>query len=133
MKSAFTCLLLVFLCVASSAESFQSSLDAAFISKTVDSLTAVVNREYFDPDVAKEVETALRKPSAIATYITARDADELAMMLTRDMYQVTGDKHLSVDVVRQAPTVSATPQINADQARALGLRRANAGVRKIEI
>lgn len=55
------------------------------------------------------------------------------MMLGRDLYATTHDKHLAVEVVRAAPAPPERSAVEADQARALGARRSNFGVRHVEI
>lgn len=109
-------------------------IDLAMVASTVTSLGEVVKREYIDPDVAEKVDAMLRQSLAGSRYAAASTAEMLAGALARDLYAGTYDKHLAVNVVRTSP--AATPErsaAEADAARALGARRSNYGVRKIEI
>ena len=108
-------------------------IESALIAPTVEALGTVVKREYIDPDVADKVDSVLRQALAEGRYARATTAEMLAMMLSRDLYAVTHDKHLAVAVVRNAPGVPERAATQAEEARALGARRSNDGVRRIEI
>jgi hypothetical protein len=108
-------------------------IEPALITTTVESLGTVVKREYIDPDLGAKVEATLRRSLAGGRFTDASTAETLATMLSRDLYEVTHDKHLVVEVVRRAPGASPPTAIQSDEARALGAQRANYGVRRVEI
>jgi hypothetical protein len=130
-------------------------LDRRFTRRTVDSLEAVVQREYFSPEVAGRVSDALDAGWAGGRYGRLESLDSLAATLTRDMYKVSHDKHLAVTLVRRdgtgppAKTVAAGPSpgkgnaaaqdkreaapANPDSLRALRGRRENFGIQRVEI
>ena len=59
-----------------------SQVDPKFVRKTVESLATVVQREYFDPDVAASVNTTLRDRLAQGRYADVPTLKSLADMLT---------------------------------------------------
>jgi hypothetical protein len=108
-------------------------IDAALVTATVQSLGAIVKREYIDPDVGARVETRLQQSLAGGRFAEASTADALATMLSRELYDITRDKHLVVEAVRRTPGAPRPTAVQSDEARALGARRANYGVRRVEI
>jgi C-terminal processing protease CtpA/Prc len=101
-------------------------LDEALITDTVESLATVVNREYFDPDVAARVAISVRERLAQGRYRNAETVESLAGQLTRDLFEVTKDKHLAVEVIRSTLNSS-------DEARDVRGRRENFGVQRVEV
>jgi len=106
-------------------------------ASTVRALGEVLKREYIDVDVAAKADVALQRNLAEGRYGGASTPDALVPLLNRDLQEVTHDKHIWVEVVPPA-TPSAQPAparapAGADAARAEGVRRANAGVRRVEI
>ena len=102
---------------------------------TVRTLGEVLKREYIDVDVAEKADAALQRALTEGRYAGASTPDALARLLNRDLQDVTHDKHIWVEVVAPAPP-SAPPTrsaADADAARAEGVRRSNAGVRRLEI
>jgi hypothetical protein len=112
---------------------FGLSLDPAFVTSTVESVGAVINREYFDPKVGLEVQAALRHSLTEGRYATATDDRMLAALLNRDLYAATHDKHLAVEALLDVPAQRERSAAQADEARATTVRRSNAGVRRVEI
>src|SRR5262245_41866835 len=111
-------------------------LGAPAISSSVNSVATVVEREYFDPDVGAKAAAALKQSLNEGKYTGTPTPAALAVALTRDLHEVTRDKHLAVVVNPPTPTLlaPATPSaITPDEARANDVRRSNAGIRKIEI
>ena len=100
---------------------------------TVHALGEAIKQEYFDVGVADRVDAALKQSLAAGHYDGATTPQELAAALNRDLYAVSRDKHLSVTLVR--PNAQGRPQTDAEKnaARALGVRRSNGGVRRVEI
>ncbi len=105
--------------------------DAELIRTTVDSVATVIRREYMDPDVAARVEMFLRRRSSDGAYANVATPEALARTLTADLFAETKDKHLAVNVIPDTPHGSAAPR--SDASRADGVRRSNAGVRRVEI
>jgi hypothetical protein len=109
-----------------------SRVDPEYVRKTVESLATVVQREYFDPEVAVRVNTTLKDRLAQGRYADVPTLKSLANMLTRDLFAVTSDKHLAVAVVQKAAstTTSAKPSGPSRQERG---KRSNFGVQRVEI
>ena len=109
------------------------ALDPAFVTSTVESLGAIISREYFDRKVGSEVDAGLKQSLAAGRYTSATDDRMLASLINRDLYAVTHDKHLSMEALLDVPAQRERSASQADEVRATGVRRANAGVRRIEI
>ena len=112
---------------------FGLTLDPAFVRSTVESLGAVISREYFDPKVGREVEAALEQSLAAGRYAGTTDDQMLATLLNRDLYAATHDKHLAVEARLDVPAQRERSAAQADEARAAIVQRTNAGVRRVEI
>jgi hypothetical protein len=103
-------------------------LDPQIIQDTIESVGVVVHREYFDPEVGMQVESALREGLSEGRFPNLTTAREVADTVTRELYTLTHDKHLAV-LVKQPNSTSGTPaNIRADD-----LRRSNGGVQHVEI
>src|SRR4051812_9277844 len=109
------------------------ALDPAFITNTVDTLGATIRREYFDAAAGARVDETLRRSLADGRYAGAPDDAALAAMVTRDLYAATHDKHLVLQALRDVPAERERSLAQADESRAVTVRRSNAGVRRIEI
>lgn len=108
----------------------ETGLEPALVRATVESLGALVEREYFNPEVAKRVAAGLRERQALGGYAQARTRQELAELLSRDLFAFTNDKHLAVQVVEpRPPSVPLAP----DDRREARARRANYGVQRVEV
>jgi C-terminal processing protease CtpA/Prc len=112
---------------------FGRALDPAFVTSTVESLGAVISREYFDPKAGRDVEAALRQSLVAGRYASATDDQMLATLLNRDLYAATHDKHLAIEALLDVPAQRERSAVQADEARATTVRRSNAGVRRVEI
>jgi hypothetical protein len=66
-------------------------IDPQFIRETVDSVAAVVDREYVDPEVAARVSASLRRWSEEGRYAGLQAPQTLAEALTRDLFATTHD------------------------------------------
>jgi C-terminal processing protease CtpA/Prc len=107
-------------------------IDPALVRQTVESLATVVNREYVDADVAARVDASLRRSLAEGRYAGVRTLEELRAALNSELFAMTQDKHLAVALTPEGgpgPTSTA----GADEARAVGARRSNFGIRRVEI
>jgi len=87
-------------------------VDAAARAKIVDRVSAALNEHYVFPDVAKKMETSLRQKLKAGAYNQLTHSAELADVLTRDLREVSKDKHLSV---RYAP--SQPPELDPNAAK----------------
>ncbi|KFE62390.1 S41 family peptidase [Hyalangium minutum] len=81
-------------------------------AKIVDRVSAALNENYVFPDVAKKMEAGLRQKLKAGAYDKIANSAELAEVLTRDLREVSKDKHLSV---RYAP--SKPPDLDEDAAK----------------
>jgi len=126
--------LLVVLVVVATAANLAAAQDTA---STVRALGDVLKREYIDVDVAVKADAALQRALAEGQYAGASTPEALVPLLNRDLRDVTRDKHIWVEVVPpaapSAQVASARPPADANAARAEGVRRSNAGVRRVEI
>ena len=109
------------------------ALDPAFVASTVTALGATISREYFDPKVGSEVEAALKTSLAAGRYSSATDDATLATLINRDLYGATHDKHLAVEARLDIPAQRERSAEQADESRAETVRRANGGVRAVQI
>jgi hypothetical protein len=106
-------------------------------ASTVRALGDVLKREYIDVNVAERADAALLRRLADGRYAGASTLEALVPLLNRDLQDATHDKHIFVELVpppaASAQSAAARSPADADAARAEGVRRANAGVRRVEI
>jgi retinol-binding protein 3 len=76
-------------------------VNAAMRAKIVDRVSAALNEHYVFPDVAKKMEASIRQKLKAGAYDKIANSAELAEVLTRDLREVSKDKHLGV---RYAPS-----------------------------
>jgi peptidase S41-like protein len=107
-------------------------IDRDLVRDTVESLAAVVRREYMDAETAGRVDASLRKRLASDRYAGARSREDLAAMLTRDLFELTRDKHLSVAVLPDRTSGPAPGPLPAESREATA-RRSNFGIQRVEI
>ena len=100
------------------------------VRTTVVEVAATISREYMDPVVAERVAGALRRRLSEDQYRGVTTPDALATRLTQDLLTDSQDKHLAVTVVRESPSTTAPPAVDARQQ---GVLRTNAGVQRVEI
>jgi C-terminal processing protease CtpA/Prc len=104
-------------------------LEPSFVQRAVESLAAVVEREYFDQVVAVRTAEAVRAALAEGRYSDSATLEALAAALTRDLQRAASDLHLAVTVLpERAPTAPATADDRSERAR-----RENFGVQRVEI
>ena len=108
-------------------------IDHKIIRETVEAVAAVIEAEYFDAVTAARTSDALNERLAQARYANARSLEHLAESLTRDLLQLTSDKHLAVAVTRDRPTESLPTQKSSDESREIVGRRDNFGVQRVEV
>lgn len=99
-----------------------AGLDPALIARTVSGVADVVSREYFDVPLTGAVRSALTSALEEGRYAKPATPVELAVWLTRDLYAVTRDKHLAVQVVRPSSATGASPP-RRDVPTTAGFRR----------
>jgi hypothetical protein len=110
-------------------------MTAASSQQLLDSLIKEVNNSYVFPDIAKKADLLLREQQQRGAYASITSARQLSEALTRDLQDVTNDKHLRVIYSEKAipinkPDGKRTPE---DAARQLArMRSNNFGVEKIE-
>ena len=93
------------------------ALDPVFVASTVESLGAIISREYFDPTVGREVDLALKQSLAAGRYASATDDRMLATLINRDLYAATHDKHLAVEALLDVPAQRERSAAQADDTR----------------
>jgi retinol-binding protein 3 len=121
-----TAIAMILLGAAALGQRATAPLDPALIRSTVESLSRVIEREYFDVAIAAKVDSALQAALAEGRYLAAPTSGALAAALTRDLYAVTRDKHLAVTLKRppDAPPPSGGPAANQrDLPTTAGFRR----------
>jgi hypothetical protein len=106
-----------------------SPQDEAFLASSVRDIAAIVEREYFDPDLARAAADALRSRLSEGRYARL-DLRALAAEVSRDLVAVTRDKHLSVAVL---PEDAGAPPAGGDDDRQVRGRRENFGVQRVEV
>ena len=115
-----------------SSQAGQHPVSPAFVRATVESLTTVVQGEYFDPAVAARVGESLTDGLSQDRYSEAETLDALASLLTRDLFALTHDKHLVVEVI-EGPSAESAGRSGEEEPRELRGRRRNFGVQRVEI
>jgi hypothetical protein len=110
-------------------------VDAAARAKMVDRVAAMLNEHYVVPDVAKKMEAALRQKLKAGAYEKLTHSAELTDALTRDLQEVSKDKHLTINY---APTMppgldpNASKDAAAQEQRRGELASRNFGFEKVE-
>jgi len=103
------------------------------VRETVETLGITLNREYFDAVVAAKVSEALQKHLAEGRYQKVSTFEELAKVLTDDLYTMTRDKHLVVSPIVEAPSDPASSVAVGGTSREVVARRSNFGIQRIEV
>jgi hypothetical protein len=111
------------------------TLDAAARAKRVERVSAALNENYVFPDVAKKMETAIRQKLKAGAYDKLSNSAEFARALTRDLQEVSKDKHLSIHYAPSAPpgmdsSGRPDPAVQEQQRRDMASR--NFGFEKVE-
>jgi hypothetical protein len=74
-------------------------IDAGMRARVIDGAVANLSEFYIFPETAKKMEEALRARQKKGGYDAADDAETFARMLTRDLQEISHDKHLRVNFV----------------------------------
>ena len=137
-RCALLCTVLVLFSGAAQAQPVRGPgepVDAAARAKMVERVSATLNEHYVFPDVAKKMEVALRQKLKAGAYDKITHSAELADALTRDLREVSKDKHLGI---RYAPAMppgldpNAPPDAAAQEQRRRELASRNFGFEKVE-
>jgi hypothetical protein len=106
----------------------------------IDSTIKALNERYIFPDVAKNVESYLRKQQQLKAYDTITNGDVFAERLSNDLKTVGKDKHLNVgyspEVIPPQPEIdlmNVSIPASEKEGYAKWLKHMNYGVRKIEV
>ena len=84
-------------------------LDATLVERTVAGVVEVFAREYFDLPKIEPARSALQAGVTDGRYARAASAEQLAQWLTRDLFVVTRDHHIFVQVARAPAPGAASP------------------------
>src|SRR5678810_560351 len=109
-------------------------------NEMIDSTIKALNERYIFPDVAKQIETFLRKQQELKVYDTIMNGDVFAQRLSNDLKRIGKDKHLNVgfsaEIIPAQPEIDLMhPTIPASEKDRYSkwLKHMNYGIRKIEI
>jgi hypothetical protein len=110
-------------------------VDPARAHRVVEESARTIASEYFDPRVGDNTRASLLDRLALGRYDTPATPRDFAATVTRDLFELTRDRHLWLTAVSPSPqapqqTISPAPASNT---REIAGRRANFGVRKVEI
>ena len=78
-------------------------IDGAVRDAVIDGALKALNESYVFPDVAKEMESAIRARQARKEYDAITSGRQFAQVLTEHLRQVSHDLHLSVQTIGQGP------------------------------
>jgi retinol-binding protein 3 len=92
------------------------TLDAAERKKVIDGVETNLKEYYIEPALAQQMADALKAHAAKGDYDAISDGDAFASRLTKDMQEVSHDKHLNVNFspFKMPPRTEPTPE---DEAR----------------
>lgn len=112
-----------------------AAIDAATVAKVIDAAIQKLDEQYVFPDVAKRMGEDLRQRQKNGDYAQIRSGADLAVTLTKQLQEISKDKHLRVrfnpDNANSAPAKGGpTKEMIAQFRRDSAIR--NAGFRKVE-
>jgi C-terminal processing protease CtpA/Prc len=122
----------ILLCFVLSAQERPRPVKSDLVRETVESLAKHVGKEYFDAETAEKVGQRLKEGLAHGRYDDVPSLPALAKRLTRDMFEVTKDNHLSVFVARQSDLEDDSHKKPAVSREEQG-RKVNFGVKRVEV
>ncbi|HEX8434063.1 MAG TPA: hypothetical protein VF697_03120, partial [Archangium sp.] len=120
---------------ASRAQGAGEPVDAALRAKIVNSVSAALNEHYVFPEVARKMEASLRQKLKAGAYDKLANSAELAQALTRDLREVSKDKHLGIHYAPAAPPgmdSSGPPDPAIQEQRRGQMASRNFGFEKVE-
>ncbi len=109
------------------------TIDADMRKKVLDGIESNLNEYYIEPTVAQQMVDAMKAHAAKGDYDKISDGDELATRLTKDLQDVSHDKHLRVNFspFKMPQRTGPTPE---DEARFhQQMEHANCAFQKVEI
>jgi hypothetical protein len=109
------------------------TIDAAERKKVIDGVDSNLREYYVEPETAQQMADALKTHETKGDYDAISDGDAFAARLTKDLQEVSHDKHLRVDFspFKAPPRTEATPE---DEARFhKQMERNNCAFDKVEI
>jgi retinol-binding protein 3 len=91
------------------------TVDAAERKKVIDGVDAALKEYYVEPTVAQQMTDALKAHEAKGDYVAISDGDVFAERLTKDLQDVSHDKHLRVEFspFKVPPETEPTPEDDA--------------------
>lgn len=104
--------------------------EASVNAVVVEKIAETVANKYFDQKVGCNIAEHLRKGLANGSYDNISSPQILAEQLTKDMYELTHDRHLLVKVISKTAIAPTKSQISSRQEQAV---RENYGIPKVEI
>ncbi len=107
-----------------------AGLDEELLRETVETVATVVDREYFDVQMAARAAHIVREGLAEGRYDRAETLEVLTELLTRDLFEATDDKNL---VVAAIPYRSLRSSSAPEADRGVRGRRENFGVQLAEV
>jgi retinol-binding protein 3 len=109
------------------------TLDSTLRKKVLDGIASNLNEYYIEPTAAQQMIDAMKAHAAKGDYDKITDGDEFATRLTKDLQDVSHDKHLRVNFnpFKMPQHTDSTPE---DEARFhQQMEHANCAFQKVEI
>jgi len=107
-------------------------IDAATRTRVIDGAVTNLNEFYVYPETAKKMEEALRAHQKKGDYDSIDDADTFATRLTKDLQDVSHDKHLHVVFFPRIPRGDPRNDPEAEARRRMQMERNNCFFDKAE-
>jgi len=107
-------------------------IDAATRTRVIDGAVSNLNEFYVYPETAKKMEEALRAHQKKGDYDSIDDADTFAARLTKDLQEVSHDKHLHVTFFPRLPKGDPRSDPEAEARRRMLLEQNNCFFDKAE-
>jgi len=109
-------------------------LDAAARQRVLDGVVSSLKEFYIYPETAQKMEEALRARQKRGEYDAVAGGDAFAALLTKDLQEVSPDKHLRVNYSPyKLPSDDHGPSPEEEAMRRKQLERSNCGFTKVEI
>ena len=112
------------------------TLDPASRARVIDGVISALDAEYVFPDLAQKMADTLRRNAERGEYNSLTSGPAFAEILTTQLQEVSGDKHLGVnyspDTSRDSPTVHATPTVVELEKLREELKSVNCGFTPVE-